>query len=296
MTSCVAGSPRPACRAGSRTRWQRPRTRRSSSAAWPQVAKGVQLFEMAPVLSIDVGQQVTLTTPAGPVHAERVVLARNAWGAADDPFRRRVLPFYVYDVITEPLPDDQWAELGWDGREPVNDRRFFLINYRRTPDGRVMFGGVDGRQPFGGRISPRLDRVGDIFAAQTEVLTRVFPSLADVRITFGHGGPIAMTPSLFPQVGLLEGGTLGLQPRLLRARVAGSACLHRHPGRPASRREHERSHYPFVAASDRRYPVEPLVGSAAGSRGRRACGTTPPATRDSRRGRSPGSSRRSGGC
>ena len=222
------------------------------------VAKGVQLFEMAPVLSIDVGQQVTLTTPAGPVHAERVVLARNAWGAADDPFRRRVLPFYVYDVITEPLTDDQWAELGWDGREPVNDRRFFLINYRRTPDGRVMFGGVDGRQPFGGRISPRLDRVGDIFAAQREVLTRVFPSLADVRITFGHGGPIAMTPSLFPQVGLLEGGRVGYSHGYCGHGVAQSHLCTGILVDLLLGESTERSRYPFVAASDRRYPVEPL--------------------------------------
>ena len=222
------------------------------------VARGVDLFELAPVSAIEVDDRVTLNTAAGPVYAERVVLARNAWAAGDEPFRRRLLPFYVYDVITEPLSDAQWERLGWDGREPVNDRRFFLINYRRTPDGRLMFGGVDGRQPFGGRIQPDLDRVGDVFGAQRAALTRVFPSLADVRITFGHGGPIAMTPSLLPQVGLLCGGRVGYSHGYCGHGVAEShLCTGILVDLLLGERT-ERSRYPFVDPTDRRYPREPL--------------------------------------
>ena len=137
------------------------------------------------------------------------MLARNAWAAGTS--RSGAVCSRSTSTTSSPsrCRTAQWERLGWDGREPVNDRRFFLINYRRTPDGRLMFGGVDGRQPFGGRIQPDLDRVGDVFGAQRATLTRVFPSLADVRITFGHGGPIAMTPSLLPQVGLLCGGRVG---------------------------------------------------------------------------------------
>ncbi len=81
------------------------------------------------------------------------MLARNAW----PPKRSRsspLLPLYVYDVYTEPLSDDDWAAVGWEGREGILDRRFFLINIRPTVDGRIMFGGVDGRQPFAGCVSP----------------------------------------------------------------------------------------------------------------------------------------------
>jgi len=227
--------------------------------------RGLHLFERERVLNVSIGRQrVTVNTVDGPVFADQVILARNAWSASAPPFERRLLPFYVYDVVTEPLSDAQWASLGWEGREPVNDRRFFLINYRRTPDGRLMFGGVDGRQPFAARIEPRYDRAPAVFAAQSKALTQVFPSLAGIRISFGHGGPIAMTPTLLPQVGLLKGGRVGYSHGYCGHGVAQShfctsilvdlLCGKKPDGR----------HFPFVNAASRRYPREPLrwIGGA----------------------------------
>ena len=223
------------------------------------VERGLVLCEQTSVQAIEPRSgAVDVRTTRGTVRAEHVVLARNAWAAQEDPFRRRVLPLYVYDVYTEPLSEEDWAAVGWSGREGVLDRRFFLINYRRTPDGRLMFGGVDGRQPFGGRIQPDLDRVGDVFGAQRAALTRVFPSLADVRITFGHGGPIAMTPSLLPQVGLLCGGRVGYSHGYCGHGVAQShLCTGILVDLLLGERT-ERSRYPFVDPTDRRYPREPL--------------------------------------
>jgi glycine/D-amino acid oxidase-like deaminating enzyme len=223
------------------------------------VTRGLNLFERVQVLGVEVGtKRITVTTRDGPVFAEKVVLARNAWSAGAPPFRRSVLPFYVYDVITEPLSSAQWDELGWEGREPVNDRRFFLINYRRTPDDRLMFGGVDGRQPFGARVRPHMDRMAGVFSAQREALSRVFPSLSDVRIAFGHGGPIAMTPSLFPQVGLIGGGRVGYSHGYCGHGVAQSHFCTAILVDLLLGERTERSRFPFVNAPGRRYPPEPL--------------------------------------
>jgi glycine/D-amino acid oxidase-like deaminating enzyme len=223
------------------------------------VGRGLTLFERTQATRVSVGpKKITIMTQDGPLFADRVVLARNAWSATAPPFKRRLLPFYVYDLITEPLTDEQWATLGWVGREPVNDRRFFLINYRRTPDNRLMFGGVDGRQPFGAQIHPRLDRSVQIFKAQREALGHVFPSLSDVRISFGHGGPIAMTPTLFPQVGLLEDGRIGYSHGYCGHGVAQSHFCTAILVDLLLGEDSERSHFPFVNTLGRRYPREPL--------------------------------------
>ena len=223
------------------------------------VARGLVLCEQTPVLAVEPGPDaVSVRTTRGTVKADRVVLARNAWAAEEEPFRRRVLPLFVYDVYTEPLSDDDWAAVGWEGREGILDRRFFLINIRPTVDGRIMFGGVDGRQPFAGRVSPRLDRVDTVFASLQDSFHRFFPMLRHLRMQFGHGGPLAMTPSLLPQVGSLEGGRIlyshgycghGVTQSNLCASIVVDLLVGV---------DTERSQFPFVGALPTPYPPEPL--------------------------------------
>jgi glycine/D-amino acid oxidase-like deaminating enzyme len=223
------------------------------------VGGGLLLCEHTPVLEIDtIGNRLRLRTPTASVTASHAVLATNAWAASAEPFSRRVLPFYVYDIYTEPLSDADWERLGWAGREGVLDRRFFLINYRPTVDARVMFGGVDGRQPFGGHINPRMDRSVRVFAELRESFLRFFPYLSHVKMQFGHGGPIAMTPSLLPQVGTLDSGRIlyshgycghGVTQSNLCAGIVADLLLGK---------ETERAAFPFVNTLPAKYPPEPL--------------------------------------
>jgi glycine/D-amino acid oxidase-like deaminating enzyme len=223
------------------------------------VERGLVLCEQTSVQSIEArSDAVHVRTTRGTVRAEHVVMARNAWAAQEEPFRRRVLPLYVYDVYTEPLSKEDWAAVGWSGREGVLDRRFFLINYRPTVDGRIMFGGVDGRQPFAGRIAPHRDRVDGVFASLRASFDRFFPMLRHLRMQFGHGGPIAMTPSLMPQVGALDGGRVlyshgycghGVTQSNLCAGIVVDLLLGA---------DTERSRFPFVGPLPPAYPPEPL--------------------------------------
>ena len=223
------------------------------------VERGLTLLEHTPVTRIcESPGSVDVETPRGAVKAQHVVLARNAWASWHEPFRRRLSPYLAYDVYTEPLSEDDWKTVGWDGCEGMLDRRFFLINYRRTADGRIMFGGVDGRMPFGARISPNRDRDVAIFAELRAAFDRMFPALQHVKMQFGHGGPVAMTPSLLPQVGALDGGRVlyshgycghGVAQSNLCATILADLMDGEHT---------ERSQFPFVGALPRRYPPEPV--------------------------------------
>src|SRR5262249_51643872 len=129
------------------------------------------------------------------------IIATNAWAAHDLAFRRRVLPMYSYLIATEPLGEAAWQEVGWDGWQAIEDKRVNLLYYRRTRDGRIMFGRPDHPAPFGSRIGPRYDRNEHIFGLLQESFVRPFPQLAAVRFTHAWGGPVAMTPDFLPQFG-----------------------------------------------------------------------------------------------
>src|SRR5690606_22667045 len=106
---------------------------------------GATIFEGTDVTSmVDSLGRVRLTTPAGAVVADQVVLATNAWASQTEWFRHKVGPLDTYVIRTEPLTDPQWDAVGWDSHCGIEDKRNFVHYYRRTVDGRILWGGSDG--------------------------------------------------------------------------------------------------------------------------------------------------------
>ena len=168
---------------------------------------GVQVFERTAVDAVRVeGKRVTVATPAGVLRADQAVLAANAYSVQFPVIHRYVVPIYSYIVLTEPLSEQQWTEIGWEGREGLEDRRTFLHYYRRTQDGRILFGGEDAPYFYGSGIGPEHDRNPGVFARLRDDLRRTFPSLAGVRCTHEWGGPVGLTLRFVPTFGTLEGG------------------------------------------------------------------------------------------
>jgi glycine/D-amino acid oxidase-like deaminating enzyme len=163
---------------------------------------GAHIFERCGSASLtDTGTGVEVTTDAGVVRADQGVIATNAWAGKDPLFKRWVIPMYPYQMVTEPLTDDAWASIGWDGEWGFYDGRIHLIDCRKTPDGRLLFGGRDTRIPFNSGISPRYDRDPKIFAGMEEAFREYFPQLAQTRFTHGWSGPIAFTLDGLPKFG-----------------------------------------------------------------------------------------------
>ena len=148
---------------------------------------GVRLHESSPVVEADGGE---LTTPAGRVRAERVLLATGAYPPLTRAIRRLVAPVYDYVLVTEPLSAAQRAAVGWAGGQGISDRGNQFHYYRLTPDGRILFGGYDAVYHFGNRVDGRLDRRPATFAALGEHLLETFPALEGIGITHAWGGPI----------------------------------------------------------------------------------------------------------
>jgi glycine/D-amino acid oxidase-like deaminating enzyme len=159
---------------------------------------GGKIFERSPVVGYETGGSPRLATARGEVRAGTIVLAGEAYLTRFRELRRKMLPIYSLIVLTEPLSEAQWAEIGWEGRECVASNRYSVDYLSRTADGRILFGGRGAPYHYGSRIKDEYDR----HAPTHEMLRRAartwFPALGDARFTHAWGGPLAVPRDWMP--------------------------------------------------------------------------------------------------
>jgi glycine/D-amino acid oxidase-like deaminating enzyme len=140
---------------------------------------GATIHERTPALDIAPGR---VRTPYGTVRARWVVRATEGYTAGLPGLQRALLPLSSSMIVTEPLDDETWAQIGWEGCETLDDAAHAYIYAQRTAGGRIAIGGR-GR-PY--RFGSGTDRAGEIPDATVRQLrarlTRLLPVLRDVRL------------------------------------------------------------------------------------------------------------------
>ncbi|MBW1686279.1 MAG: FAD-dependent oxidoreductase [Deltaproteobacteria bacterium] len=168
------------------------------------IGAGGRVFEQTPMESLEnTSGGVRIVTPKGAIEAQRVLLAANAYSSRIPSLERYVMPFYSYILLSQPLSDEQWSRVGWQGREGMEDRRTFLHYMRPTVDGRMMWAGRDAPYRPNGP-DPKYDRDERVFKRLEETFAWTFPQLDDVEFEYRWGGPIGVTGSFMPCAGWLE--------------------------------------------------------------------------------------------
>lgn len=153
-------------------------------------AAGVTLYEHSPALSIEEGSSVTVRTPSGQVRARYAVLACDALlGKLEPRIAGHIMPVANYLIATEPLENPR-ALIADD--LAISDSRFVVDYFRMSADGRLIFGG-------GERYTP--DPPRDIEAFVRPYMTRIFPQLANTRITHAWGGLVSISMTRMPHIG-----------------------------------------------------------------------------------------------
>ena len=160
--------------------------------------QGVAIHEQTPVLAVDEGPTIRLTTPRGEVRAGAIVLATNAYTPALGYFRGGILPLHSHVVATAPLPDPLWAELGWTAHDGFADDLDRVAYGCRTAGGRLLFGGggndaycyLAGGQPVFPHAPAAHQRA---FAAIERHLRAYFPAAARAPIGHRWTGTLAIT-------------------------------------------------------------------------------------------------------
>jgi glycine/D-amino acid oxidase-like deaminating enzyme len=101
---------------------------------------------------------------------------------------RTLLPLSSSMIVTEPLNAATWAQIGWEGRETIDDAAHAYCYLQRTADDRIAIGGR-GR-PY--RFGSSTDHAGEIPDATVRQLrrrlVRLFPLLRDVRLDGAWAG------------------------------------------------------------------------------------------------------------
>jgi len=159
---------------------------------------GVKVFERTPVERFDPGKEVIVHTPGARVKAKYLVLATNAFTVRLKINKNWYVPMFTYIIMTEPLDQKHYQELGWVRREGIEDRRQLVHYLRMTADNRLVFGGRDAPYYYGNKCEDK-DSHQKIFTGLEKDLKEFFPMLSDVRITHRWGGPVAITGFFVPK-------------------------------------------------------------------------------------------------
>ncbi|HYO29840.1 MAG TPA: FAD-dependent oxidoreductase [Thermomicrobiales bacterium] len=168
--------------------------------------RGGTIYEQTRVTDYRGGERPAHVTDRGEVRARRaVVLAGEASLARLNKLRRHVIPLTSNIVLTEPLPPEAWAEIGWEGRETVGGFGPTGGYIQRTADGRIAFGPYFARYPFASRIDDALDHDDEVYERARRSLRAWFPQAANCRVTHAWGGVLGAPRDQMP--------TMGFNPR-----------------------------------------------------------------------------------
>jgi glycine/D-amino acid oxidase-like deaminating enzyme len=162
---------------------------------------GTRIVERTPVSDVRAaaaGAPAALVTPKGEIRAPVVVLAGEAYLVRLAKLHRQLVPMYSLIVLTEPIADARWAEIGWAGREVVASARLSIDYLSRTSDGRILFGGRGAPYRLGSPIKDTYDRHDPTHEMLRGFVRTWFPMLRDVRFTHAWGGPLGMPRDWHP--------------------------------------------------------------------------------------------------
>jgi gamma-glutamylputrescine oxidase len=144
---------------------------------------GAHLFEQTKATGIrNSGGKVEVKTPSGTIRADKGLIAVNAYGNGLEPVSAaHVMPIGSFIGATVPLGPDSPV---LPGGEAVDDSRFVVRYFRKSKDGRLLFG---GREIYAVK-DPK-----DIHIHIRRQIVEIYPALKDVEITHGWGGFVGIT-------------------------------------------------------------------------------------------------------
>jgi glycine/D-amino acid oxidase-like deaminating enzyme len=159
---------------------------------------GVDIYEQTEVTEFTTGAYPALHTNRGHARAKTIVLAGESYMSRLKATRRNVLPAYSLIVLTEPISDSDWEQIGWHRREFMSSCSFMVNYLSRLKDGRLLFGGRGAPYRFGSKIKDEYDRHAETHQMLMDNVRNWFPPLEGVRFTHSWGGPLGWSRDYMP--------------------------------------------------------------------------------------------------
>jgi gamma-glutamylputrescine oxidase len=154
---------------------------------------GARIFENSAAIAVDAGAAPSVKTAGGEVRCKTILVCGNAYlGELLPEISSRIMPVTTQIIATEPLGAEAARLL--PSNVCVEDANYVLDYYRRSVDGRILYG---GGIVYGGTDSD------SIKSRILPNMLKTFPGLKEAKIDYAWSGNFALTLTRFPQMGRL---------------------------------------------------------------------------------------------
>lgn len=152
--------------------------------------RGVEIFEGTTVTDIAPRH---ISTDRGVVRAESILICLEGFTVTLPHSRRRLLPMNSSMIVTEPLGDDLWEQIGWAGCELLGETAHAYTYSQRTADGRIALGGRGIPYRYGSGIDQRGHTQERTIASLVTALHTMFPATRSVDIAHAWCGVLGVS-------------------------------------------------------------------------------------------------------
>ncbi|MFD1880603.1 NAD(P)/FAD-dependent oxidoreductase [Paracoccus pacificus] len=151
--------------------------------------RGVKIYEQTTVTRIGKG---VVTTNRGTVRAQRIVRATEGFTHGIPGNEREWIPMNSAIVVTEPVPDALWREIGWDGYELLGDASHAYCYAQRTRGNRIAMGGRGVPYRYGSKTDVRGQTQLETIEKLKEILYRMLPQTRPLRLDHAWCGVLGV--------------------------------------------------------------------------------------------------------
>ena len=217
--------------------------------------RGVAIYEQTKVTAISKG---LVSTDRGTVRARRIVRATEGFTHGIPGQEREWLPLNSAQIVTQPVPQALWDEIGWEKFQLLADASHAYCYAQRTADNRITMGGRGVPYRFGSKTDVNGQTQPATVEALIGILHRMLPQTRGLAIDHAWCGVLGVprdwctTAGMDPETGIgWAGGYVGLGVSTSNFSGQTLADL-------VLERQTERTSLPWVNRRPRKWEVEPL--------------------------------------
>lgn len=216
---------------------------------------GVTIYEQTAVTKIEKGG---VTTTRGTIQAPIVIRATEGFTAGIPGHERLWLPLNSAQIVTEPVPEALWKEIGWEGHELLGDMAHAYCYAQRTREGRITMGGRGVPYRFGSATDERGRTQQATIVQLRTILDRLLPQVRHLKIDHAWCGVLGVPRDWCTTVGLDRETGIGWAGGYVGLGVSSSNLSGRTLRDLALGRDTELTKLPWVNRTVARWEPEPL--------------------------------------
>lgn len=217
--------------------------------------RGVAIYEQTTVTGIEKGR---VTTNRGVVRAKRIVRATEGYSHGIKGNERSLLPMNSAILVTEPLSEAQWAEIGWDGSQLLADGSHAYCYAQRTREGRIAMGGRGVPYRFGSATDQRGETQAETVEKLKAILYRMLPQTRDLRLDHAWCGVLGVPRDWCTTAGMDRDSGIGWAGGYVGLGVSTSNFSGQTLADLVLDKNTERTDLPWVNRKPRKWEVEPF--------------------------------------